>query len=226
MAANEQQFRGAVFGGFQKQDVLSYIETTARAHGSKVEALQKELAELAGAKAELDTAQAGLTARAKAADEALAETSASLERSTAELVQKNARLADLERENAALKARLAELEPAAAAYQAVKDRTAGIELDAHFRAQAAERAAQERVQAAQADLEQWMRKVQEGYDRLRTDVDATVSHAGGELTRVTRTLEGISAEFCAHDEELEQLIESCRDTLSPRPPMPLNVDGD
>jgi chromosome segregation ATPase len=226
MAANEQQFRGAVFGGFQKQDVLGYIETTAREHGAKTEALQKELSELTAAKAALEAGQAELVAKAEVSATALVETAAALERATAELEQKNTRLAVLERENTDLKARLAVLEPAAAAYQAVKDRTAGIELEAHCRAQAAESAAQEHIKAAKADLEQWMLKVQSGYDRLRTDVDATISHAGGELARVARTLEGISAEFCAHDEALEGLIESYRETQGPRPPMPLSVDGD
>ncbi|SBW07316.1 conserved hypothetical protein [uncultured Eubacteriales bacterium] len=226
MAANEQQFRGAVFGGFQKQDVLSYIETATREHSSKVEALEKELSELAGAKTALEAGQTELTAKAEVSATALVETAAALERSTAELEQKNARLAELEREVAALKARVAELEPAAAAYQAVKDRTAGIELEAHCRAQAAETAARERVKAAGADLEQWMLKVQLGYDRLRTDVDATISHAGGELARVTKTLEGISTEFSAHDEELEKLLQSYRESQGPQPPMPLSVDGD
>lgn len=226
MAANEQQFRGAVFGGFQKQDVLSYIETATREHSAKVEMLKKELAGLTADKDALEAGQTELAAKAEVSATALVETAAALEQSTAELERKNARLAELEREVTTLKARVAELEPAAAAYQAVKDRTAGIELEAHCRAQAAETAARERVKAAGADLEQWMLKVQAEYDRLRTDVDATISHTGGELARVTKTLEGISAEFSTHDEELEKLIRSYRESQGPQPPMPLNVDGD
>ena len=36
MSAGETQFRTAAFGGFQKQDVLNYIETAAREHAEKL----------------------------------------------------------------------------------------------------------------------------------------------------------------------------------------------
>ena len=38
-----QQFRSAAFGGFNKQDVLNYIETTNREHAAAVESLKKSL---------------------------------------------------------------------------------------------------------------------------------------------------------------------------------------
>ena len=43
MSAMELQFRTSAFGGFQKQDVLTYLENTGREHAERVEALQKEL---------------------------------------------------------------------------------------------------------------------------------------------------------------------------------------
>ena len=42
MSAMELQFRTSAFGGFQKQDVLTYLENTGREHAERVEALQKE----------------------------------------------------------------------------------------------------------------------------------------------------------------------------------------
>ena len=68
--------------------------------------------------------------------------------------------------------------------EAIKDRTAGIELDAHCRAQAVEAAAQVQVEKTKREVEQWIAKVQESYDRMRSDIDATISHASGELERV------------------------------------------
>ena len=40
MSATELQFRTATFGGFQKQDVLSYIESSNQAHVEKLEQLR------------------------------------------------------------------------------------------------------------------------------------------------------------------------------------------
>ena len=40
MADTELQFRTATFGGFQKQDVLLYIETMTREHREKLDGLQ------------------------------------------------------------------------------------------------------------------------------------------------------------------------------------------
>ena len=45
MSATELQFRTSTFGGFQKQDVLNYIETANQEHREKLEALRRELAE-------------------------------------------------------------------------------------------------------------------------------------------------------------------------------------
>ena len=43
MSATELQFRTSAFGGFHKQDVLSYIEASGREHAAQLEAVQKEL---------------------------------------------------------------------------------------------------------------------------------------------------------------------------------------
>ena len=66
MNAAENQFRTAAFGGFQKQDVLTYIETTAREHAEKVEALEKELTQLRQGREELEKRAAESEERAAA----------------------------------------------------------------------------------------------------------------------------------------------------------------
>ncbi len=220
--AAEQQFRGAAFGGFQRQDVLDYIEASAREHTAKIEALQKELEQTRAARVELEGERNALSAgRAAAAAELEAAVAAQAKAAT-ELEERTARMARLEEENAVLRARVAELEAPAQAYLAVKDRAAGIELEAHIRAQAAETAAQERVRETQAELEQWALKVRARYDRLRTDMDATISHAGGELERVAKVLAELSVGFSQRDTELEGIVNGCRLHDSPSP---LKVDG-
>ena len=51
MSDTELQFRTSTFGGFQKQDVLNYIETSNQEHREKLEAVRRELAETEAAKA-------------------------------------------------------------------------------------------------------------------------------------------------------------------------------
>ncbi|MFQ7454184.1 MAG: hypothetical protein ACLRNQ_25610 [Flavonifractor plautii] len=66
MSDTELQFRTSTFGGFQKQDVLNYIETSNQEHREKLEAVRRELAETEAAKA----AQAEEIAAAQAQTEA------------------------------------------------------------------------------------------------------------------------------------------------------------
>lgn len=221
--AGEQQLRSAVLGGFQKQDVLSYIESSTREHTARVEALQKELSEARAACAALETERDALRAETAASAARLEELTAACSRTGDELEGKNARVAGLEEENASLRARVEELEPQAMAYRAVKDRAAGIELEAHIRAQAAEAAARDRVKETKAALEKWMVKAQGEYEHLRMDVDDTIAHALGELERVKKSLAEISSGFAGHDAELERLLQGYR---QPEVPTPLKVEGD
>ena len=106
----------------------------------------------------------------------------------------------------------------------VKDRTAGIELEAHCRAQAVQAEAEERIRKTRAEVEQWLNRVQGNYGRLRADMDAAVSRACGELDQVRQTLEQISGELARQDEGLDKLTKSCCAELTHRAPDPLPLD--
>ena len=54
MNETEVQFRTATVGGFQKQDVMIYIETASREHREKLEELQRQLDEAGAARASLE----------------------------------------------------------------------------------------------------------------------------------------------------------------------------
>lgn len=231
--SGELQFRSAAFGGFQKQDVLDYIENTAKEHKSKIEALEKELAEVraqkemleeqakaaAGREAALSAHEEALTQQTKELATRLHEQDTALEAARSELSRKAEMLNEAQ-------AQVRKLTPAAEGYEVLKDKAAGIELDAYRRAQLIEAEAWEQGKKIRGELEQWLSKVRAGYDRLRTDVDATISHASGELDRVARSLEGISAEFAEHDAELDALVEVFREIDGPQAPQPLPVDGE
>ena len=58
MSAVEMQFRTAAFGGFQKQDVLEYIDRTNREHTQQMEALRQELEEASKARLAMEEERA------------------------------------------------------------------------------------------------------------------------------------------------------------------------
>lgn len=217
------QFRTAALGGFNKQDVLSYLERSAKEHGEKVSALQRELSEVKTDKELLETDKSELTQRlelleaenqrlaAALADREAALTAARLEKETAE------------RQEAALQEEAEKLRPAAKAYEAVKDRTASIELEAHGRAQAIEEEGRVKAKKYQRELADWSVQLQAAYHRLRSDMDATLIHAIRELERAGQSLEGLSGELVVQDEALK-LIKEKIDAMDPQPPQPLPIE--
>ena len=77
--------------------------------------------------------------------------------------------------------------------------------------------AEERAARVRAAAERLLDRVQAGYARLRGDVDATISHAGGEIGRVEKALEQGRNEFAEHDRALEALLETCREGTAQDP---------
>lgn len=231
MSATELQFRTATFGGFQKQDVLSYIESSNQAHVEKLEQLQRERDELAREKEEL-------AAQAKEAREQVQALTREKEELTARLDQarkeaeslrsgadnQKAQLEQAAAQLAQAQARLAQAEPAAAAYEQVKDRTAGIELEAHCRAQEVQQAAEEKVRRAHTEVAQWLHKVQAGYDLLHTDMEGAVSRTTQELDKLRQMVEQLSSHFDTQDEHLHKLSQDCISEFAPPAPEPLPLN--
>ena len=228
MSATELQFRTAAFGGFNKQDVMAYLEGTVQSHAEQIETVKKELAAAQTAQAEQASQRDAAVGQAEEARQENARLRGELDRQARNLEEARTgqeaqarRLADLERELSGLRERLAKVEPAAESYERIKNRTAGVELEAHRRAQEIEDAALEKSRQARAELEQWIYKVQGGYDRLRTDMDATIAHASGELERARKSLESLMGQFDEGDEALAALLHTYQSNLAPQAPEPL-----
>lgn len=202
----QQQFRSALFGGFHRQDVLTYIETASRSHAEELESLRSELEQT---KKDLEEARARAVA-ARAETERLAPRAAQMEKSTAELEEKRSGLAAAERELKELRARVAMLQPKADAYEAVKDKTAGIELEAHQRARQVVAEARKEAEALRVRTEQWMARVRGSYGRLRTDVEASITHTAGELERAGKAVAELNREFREHDAALQALTDTLK----------------
>lgn len=234
MENTEQSFRTSAIGGFNRQDVLNYIEASAKSGAEKQEALKKENDSLR--KSGEESANAAKSAAEKAdALEAenrrliaeLEEKSSALSVTTEALGRERAEHENLSRELSELKPKLGKLESSATAYAELKDRTGTIELEAHQRAMLIEHAAEENARRVRTETEQLVYKMQAGYARLRTDVDATIAHASSELGRIEHTLDGVKSEFAEHEAAFQKLLESCRETEGCKPlePLPLREEG-
>ncbi len=224
MNENGFQFRTAAFGGFQKQDVMDYLERSAREHAQKVAAIQKELAEE-------KVARAGEEERSAALEERIAALEEESQRLAAELADREEKLAQVkaERDNLQtlsdqLQDQLDKVTPAATAYEAVKDRTASIELEAHGRAQAIEQEGRAKALKCQEQVKDWFNKTREAYDRLRADITATMGHAAQELERAGRSMEELSGGLAEQDSALAAIQAQLEALDSAKPPQPLPLE--
>jgi chromosome segregation ATPase len=225
------RFRTVAFGGFHKQDVLDYITSTNKEQQDQTAAL-KQQAESALQERETlaEKAESAEAARKKCAEEC-ERLSATLTERTTELerVQRELTALKAEHEKAAarleeIEARLPTLEADAQAYAELKDHTATIELEARRKAQETEDQARDRAAKIRSELESWLRRVQGSYQRLRTDVNATVTHLTGELERSHKAMEEVAPAFQQHDQSLAQLLERERAEVGPKAPEPLPLE--
>lgn len=226
MNEREFQFRTAAFGGFQKQDVMNYLERSAQEHAQRVAALQKELDEA-------KQVHAGEEARAAALEERLALLEADNQRLAIELAQCEEALNEVTSERDGLRTLSGQLQdqldkvtPAATAYEAVKDRTAGIELEAHGRAQAIEREGRTKALEQQQRVKDWFNKTREAYERLRADINATLSHAAQEMDRAGKSMAELTGSLEGQDDALAAIQAQIEALSSARPPEPLSLEGD
>lgn len=225
MNENGFQFRTATFGGFQKQDVMNYLERSAKEHAEKLAALQKELAEEKLARAEGEDRAAAQELRLAALEEENRRLAGQLSDKEERLRQVEGEREDLRTLSDQLQDQLDKVLPAATAYEAVKDRTASIELEAHGRAQAIEQEGRVRAKKAQEQVLDWFDKMQAAYLRLRTDIDATLHHAAREMERAGQSLVDLDTALGGHDKTLAELRQAA-EHLEPQAPQPLPLEGE
>lgn len=178
-----QKLRGAL-GGFNRRDVLSYIEQISVAHRREVMELKKELSRCEGERQALEDTLAGLENEKGCVAAEEARVRASLEESTAVLTQLRGELEDTESKLAAARAELDhlreevnDLSPMAKSYEELKDRVATVELDAHRAAQATVDEAKAEAERLRQETRQWVEDVMAQYSRVRGAVDEVLGHA-------------------------------------------------
>ena len=228
----DHPFRSAAFGGFNRQDVLDYLEKTAAENARKKQELQQRLEEaeedrrkLASQESDQEERVTILNRDRESLSQQLEQVKAVLEASREREEAQSRELEELRRERDSLRRRVAELEPGAAAYTAVKERAAGVELEAHCRAQNVLNEADGQARELRRGMEQWLGRVQVEYDALRSEVESTVSHAADQLEKAGKCLEQVTALLADQDVALEELSRAYDSTDREKVPAPMPLTG-
>ena len=209
----ENTFKSSVFGGFNRDDVIRYIERTALESKQQIETLEQESdglcrenadlrAKLAEAERERDhlnesystasSAQDALKKGLTAAQETIAELRAKLEETTrkADYAQKEherlreAQKAEHEREMQKVLSELAELRAQAEEYGRVKAHIADIELSARERADALDAATRAKLQAYIASCTSQCAQVLATLGSTCESVSSALRHADEAVSRL------------------------------------------
>ena len=157
--------KSVTFGGFDKQDVIQYIERAAEAQKALEEenaSLKEQLADLEGKCGALGAQVETLTAEHTRLQDALAEETA--------LRQELEQLKPL-------REAVARLRPDAEAYAQFRERIGAIECEARKRAADLE-------QATATQLQQTVELFQKQYQALMSTFEAAAGHVTGELRKV------------------------------------------
>lgn len=229
----DHPFRSAALGGFNRQDVLDYLEKTSAENAQrqqelqqKLEAAEEERRQLAAKTTEQEEQLAILRRDRDQLKEQLEQVQQALNSSQAREEAQEEALAALRQERDTLKSRAEALEPDAAAYEAIKERTAGVELEAHCRAQNVLNQADAQAKELRRNMEQWIGRVELEYDALRSEVESTVSHAADKLEKAGKCLEQITALLADQDVALEALSQAYDNTDPSKVPAPVPLQED
>ena len=233
----DHPFRSAAVGGFNRQDVLSFLEAQSKQAAQAQQELQDQLEEVSGqrdalsreredlraqleeARRELETARQGRDSLSAQ----LEERTRALSASQSQHSQAARELEEARRELAELRGRVGALEPDAQAFVQLKERTAGVELEAHRRAQSIQAKAEADARRLRQRTEQWLQRLSREYDELRTQVETTISHAADQLDRAGRCLSQAADLMEERELSLESLSQANAETSPERvaPPMPI-----
>lgn len=190
MDEQSRGFRGALFGGFKREDVLHYIEQTDSKYHAETEELRRQLTEAQAALSELRSQNETLTEKNAELLERLGEMTLDTDKiraqldeiergfalQTSEIEAQNARAEELAAENDRLTAENAKLSAKCGEYDASKDKIAEMELSAYRRAKRIE-------EDAKAELQKLRRQSLEMIDQVKRQLDVTKENYRTVLAR-------------------------------------------
>ena len=180
MSEKAGQFRGAAFGGFNRQDVLNYLEKLAAERKEEREAWEAEKAGLSALLEEERSARSMAENRLALLEDKAGETT-DAQRTLAE---KEAQLAQVKAEVEELRQQIGRLAPEAQSWQRIKDTAGDIEVAAHERAQITIQDAQAHAAEIRSEVIRWVLEVQGKCDALQEDLRTSIQGAEAQLDNI------------------------------------------
>jgi len=234
-------FRSTAFGGFNKEDVTSFLDAQFQQAGAVQQKLQDDLdaaqQRLAGLSRERDELSRQLkesrqdmqdnletvrrerdelnrqlekVCREREADgQKQADASVCLEQAEQERDAARMQVDRLTQELDELRRQLAAVQSDAQAYAELKDRVAGVELDARRRAQGILDEAEREAQRVRSQVEQWVQQMEREYTAICGQMKDTVSQAAGRLEKAGAELEELNGLLSDQGGALEGLRHAC-----------------
>lgn len=196
-------FKSVTFGGFDRQDVIQYIEKTAQENAAAMEALRQERDAL---QAERDT-QSEKLALLHSEVESLSAERDQLRASLARESAARQALEPMKPEVERLSAEVEKLRPDAAAYAQFRAEIGAIECEARKRAADLESTTNDRI----GNLVSSFRAQ---YQSLMSTFDTTASYVTGELRKVEVNLSQLPRALDQVGSELNVLENALKDTKS------------
>ena len=193
-------FKGSLFGGFNREDVIDYIKKTSAESTARIESLEGDIDKLCAQEQELRTQVSTLRGENDRLTQERDTLRAALDAANDELTALRAEAEALRAENASLRAENDKLRPMAEQYSTIKEHLAGIELDAHQRAEEYERSVHERLAAMIGDCRAHC-------DSVLSTLGNTCINVTGELRRAENSISSLPAAFNALRAGLEKLEE-------------------
>ena len=198
-------FKSSLFGGFNREDVIDYITKTSAESTSRIAALEADIDKLCTQEREL---RAQLTAAQEEAERLRGELDAAQHsceaaqyacaKADSELSTLRVEAEALRRENTTLRAENETLRPLSEQYAAVKNHIAGIELDAHQRAEAYEHSTRERLSALIAACRSHC-------DTVLSTLGSTCENVTAELRRTETAVSSLPSAFDSLRSGLDEL---------------------
>ena len=204
----ENTFKSSLFGGFNRDDVIRYIEKTALESNQRIDALEKEndglcrensdlrseLESVTGARDRLSDSYADLIKQNQSAEASLADAQTQLSVALE-------KIAALEGEKAELQSTVAQLQKIADEYATVKSHISDIELEARQRAGELE-------DRTHRQLSELLDSCRRRCEEITSTLNASCAGVSGELQKLDASVAQLPAAFDtlhAGLEDLEQL---------------------
>ena len=175
---SDKKFRSSLFGGFNRDDVVKYIEKASEKTAEyRADSVKYH---------ELVLANQKLQDKFSVLQNEFNELSAEADRLRGELSEREAEVESLQ-------ARLEPAEASAAEFAATRERLAAMEVDAAKRAAEIEREAREKADVVAEKCARGLEKLKAEYVSASEDAETTAAHLLSEAERISRRLTTLSA---------------------------------